>query len=211
MKPAATGSRRGKLPGFTLVELVIFSALGAVVIGAVYLLFSASSRSGGRMEEKLVGVQSAQILLEYLRSDLLAAVVAPGKPVRVESIADGQRNRLSFERCVAPESENGPPGTRRVSYFFDPERHQVLRDGEPLLAGTFAAVSFDWQPAEEAGTAPPDVLTVTVTTAPPERLGGSEAVDPRFTCTFVETIALSSTGPRDPLRSWVPNLYAAGP
>lgn len=211
MSPAATGRPQTARSGFTFVELVVMSALGAIVIGAVYLLFSASSRQGSRMEEKLVGVQSAQILLEYLRSDLLAAVVAPGRPVRVESIADGQRNRLSFERCVAPETEGGAPRTRRVSYFFDPERHQVLRDGEPLLAGTYAAVSFDWLPAEEAGSAPPNVLTVTVTTAPPERLTGGEAIDPKYTCTFVETVALSTTGPRDPLRSWVPNVYPAEP
>ncbi|MBI3894100.1 MAG: hypothetical protein HY303_21485 [Candidatus Wallbacteria bacterium] len=199
--------------GMTIVELVVMSAVAAVVLATVYLLFSAGSRHGNRMDEKLRGVQAAQILLEYLTADLKAALVNASRQVRVESIAEGSRNRLSFDRYDGERSRHHFGGylpVKHCVYQFEQKTHKVLRDGEPMPVGSFASVSFVLTHAQPDASPAllGETVTVLMTTAPIEQLERGE-VDARSSSTFVATIAYPSISPLDPLHTWLPNYYGS--
>ncbi|MBI4868678.1 MAG: hypothetical protein HY816_17200 [Candidatus Wallbacteria bacterium] len=197
--------------GMTMVELVVMTAIASVVIGTVYLIFSAGSRHGGRMEEKLRGVQGAQILLDYLSADLEGAIVSSSRPIRVESIGGGTKNRLAFDRYDGDRNDHRFAGylpVKRVAYVFDPKSHRVSRDGQPMPLGAFVSVRFELTRAapELSPRLQGDAVTVVMTTAPLEALEAGE-VDPRSTSTFAQTIAFPTQSPLDPLATWLPNYY----
>ncbi len=193
--------------GLSLVELVIMSALGAVVLGAIYLLFSAGSRQGSQMEKRLRSVQASQILLEYLASDLKAAHVGTSYPIRVESIAGARKNRLTFFVHDRNSDDGGDlPITRRV-YLYDPVTHGVTRDGVSISFPIFSEVRFLWKPASTEGSPAleGDTLTVVITAAPSDKLDSGDELEARDLTTFVETVTVTPYRKTAALRWWTPN------
>ena len=74
-RPAHSGdraSRRGTR-GTTLVEILVALALASLVIGAVALVFSATSRNRGDLERSARLLENAQYALDYLSDELRLA------------------------------------------------------------------------------------------------------------------------------------------
>jgi len=71
-RPAALGGGRigSKSRGFTLVELAVGAVISLTVIGAAYVLLTASVKTGRKSQDLSAAVQSGAMLLHVLETDL---------------------------------------------------------------------------------------------------------------------------------------------
>src|ERR1041385_5189144 len=73
MVPTASASSRRQLRGFTLIEVVISSALMAMIVVTSYLCLSASLSGQRLMEPRLEAIQNARVALALMSADLRSA------------------------------------------------------------------------------------------------------------------------------------------
>jgi type II secretion system protein J len=71
--PGHPGAGKGKCSGFTLIELVISSALMALILVSAYLCLNSGISSQKLIESRSDAVQSARVVLAMISADLRAA------------------------------------------------------------------------------------------------------------------------------------------
>jgi len=132
---------------FTLVELTVAAAAAAVLLVAVYGMFTTGLRTFRRQESMTEGLQAAALAYQIIVDDLRripcygveAADPSSLQPVVIGDGADGVANAgrsLSFLRLEDLDETAGPPQatSRRVTYRLVDGggacRHLARRDGE---------------------------------------------------------------------------------
>ncbi len=129
---------------FSLVEVVLFSGIAVVMLGALWSFFAESVKRGSRSAGRLAGAEAVFHLSAVLESDLAALLEHDASPIgyRVE---EGARI-LAFVRHAetSPDASWDPPPPVRVEYRFEPATGRVLRRTEPggerVVPGKFAAL-----------------------------------------------------------------------
>lgn len=131
---------------FTLVEVVVFSAIGLLVVTGAWSLFRSSMTKGKRTDSKLQGVQAGLLFALQLEKDLDALHEARGKGIEFKITKEGAD--LLFHRYALESAGSTwePLETRRVLYQFRTETGRIVRtlEGEPAreLHGAFERVNF---------------------------------------------------------------------
>jgi type II secretion system protein J len=131
----------GKNRGFTLLEMVISSALMVLILVSAYLCLSSSISSRKLIESRADVAQSARVAMALLTADLRAAcpiskdIAFLGMP---RTLGDVQADNLDFA------THNYSPGRARegdfceVSYFLEKERQSgkycLYRRRHPAIA-----------------------------------------------------------------------------
>lgn len=117
--------RRRSGRGFTLVEVLVILILGVLCMTGLIYIFRQSRVSVMTAQDKISVLHQGRMLLEYLKRDLRCSWRDPENkdsfPVTTEST-------VRFMR-TASDSAAGPDA-RRVSYRFDSDRNQVVREME---------------------------------------------------------------------------------
>lgn len=112
MAPRITSStdRRGRVRsgGFTLVELMVGTSLGAIVLTAMALLFSYTNRSFATLANYTTLNQKSLIALDYLTTDVRQAY----------SLVSYATNQLVF---------NMGPGSSNLTYTYNPSAKTLTR------------------------------------------------------------------------------------
>ncbi len=119
-----TQARQHPVSGFTLIEVVISSALMAMILVSAYLCFHASVSSRKDMEPRLEVIQNARVALALLSADLRAAC-----PLDKNSQFLGMRRKLGDVDADNLDfaTHNYTPRRPRegdfceMSYFVDPD------------------------------------------------------------------------------------------
>lgn len=130
--------------GFSLVEVLVFSAMGLLVLVTVYDFMAAGLKRGARSLEKLEGVDAVLTLSARLEQDLDALYEDPAHPITFTVTAEG--TRFSFHRYSEVTSEEAwePRRLVQVEYHHRLETRVVTRaelPGEPhRIPGLFDQV-----------------------------------------------------------------------
>lgn len=182
---------------FTLAEILIFSAIGGMVLYLMYELFIGSSRQGQDLDRKLKAVQGSQLLLERLERDLKHLVYEEG---RLELAVDDDGQGVSFyvfDGHADDLSDGKIPVHKRV-YRFDPATSRVTIDDKPYAPAFFRAVAFQ---LGDAGDGEHPVLTMRIGGVADDLAGlPEEKLDLRSRADFVSSVGLSAiaAAKRDP-------------
>lgn len=135
---------RGPRAGFTLMEAVIATVIGALVLGAGVVILQATRRmsKAGDLSSALA---EAAMAMEYIHRDLMQAVQKPDPAV--DRVVFVSKEAVQFVRGI-----RGPEGAllgERVVYRRDTtgtNRFRLLRqsgvDAEAPLPGAYSAVKF---------------------------------------------------------------------
>lgn len=165
--PSALRGLRCARGGFTLIEVLVMSAIGILLLGVLYAFFVQSHADTGQMDQRLKSVQGAHLLVERIETDVKQLVCGENRSkvlLDVEVTSDGGAtdNVLSFFRVDGDATT--PRGIRaeRLEYRFDPATKRVLLNGKALPLARFRAVRFDFQKRDPKAVPPveADVLRV---------------------------------------------------
>ncbi len=148
LRGANPESRRGRFGrrGFSLVEVLVMSAVGVMLLGSFYFFFIHSSTESTRLDEKVRAVQGVLLFLDRLQTDLERMVYQKGRfDVRVRSVEGGEDNCLEFYVCArTPSASDGATriGVEKREYRYVPMAKKLYIDGRPFNAAALAGVSF---------------------------------------------------------------------
>ncbi len=166
--------------GLTLVELMVAVGLTWIVVGGAYFLFLSGSRQTVKLDRELRRIQSLQLLLEHLSSDVAQAVKIPAEAEGRNLAGERELLLYRFLRYRAdPRADELDPDaahsvlTEEVRYRFDPVDGILTRNGEALPVELLEEIRF-YPPA----TSSPG-LGIYVRTAPDRHLGASSRVGSR--------------------------------
>ena len=126
--------RPGRKSGFSLVELMIGLALGALVLLSIFSVFTTLTRSYTVQNVAAEVQQTARVGLDFIARDVRMAGLDPRRSAgaAIEEIApSGQKLRFSADLCNLPIGSSGscenptPNGStedksERVTYIYDP-------------------------------------------------------------------------------------------
>lgn len=192
--------------GVSLLEILMFAAVGSMVLYIMYDIFVASARQGQDLDRKLKAVQGAQLLLERLERDLKHMVFVQGE---YEPVVDQDGRRLVFFLFDGhgEDLSDGVIPIHRREFRFDPEAKRVLIDEVVYAASYFRALEFQLADVGGAAGGTRPVLTV--------RVGGvsedvaslpEEELDLKARADFVSSVGLASMAEAKRLPLWRSNL-----
>jgi hypothetical protein len=129
--------------GTTLVEVLVFGAIGTMVLASVWGLLVTGLRRGARTQTKVRGVEAALFASARLEADLRAAAAAhAGHEVQVETRDDGVLLRFARFGEDRPEASWDLLDIQPVAWFWERDTHRLMRklaDGDvEVLPGRFA-------------------------------------------------------------------------
>ncbi len=105
-------SRLADERGVTLIEMLVGMIVGIVVLGGIVTMMTTTSRSSGRITERVVVNQQARPMMQRIMDELHSTCVAPGiAPVRGGSSA----NEISFIHRTGSQV-NPVPDLRRINF-----------------------------------------------------------------------------------------------
>src|SRR3954470_13611636 len=112
--------------GFTLIELIISSALMAVVLGSAYACLSAGISGKRLIEARADGVQSARVALSTMAADIRCAIPLPGKVEFLgmrRTMGEIDADNLDFSTRNYNPRKAREPDYCEISYFLarDPQ------------------------------------------------------------------------------------------
>lgn len=130
--------------GTTLVEVLIFAAIGTLVMVAAWGLLVTGLRRGAHTQTKVRGVEAVLFASARLEADLRAAAAShPGHRVWAEAIPEGFLLRFARFGEERPEAGWDPLGVVQVAWYWERDSHRLMRrlgDAEPeVLPGRFTA------------------------------------------------------------------------
>ncbi len=190
--PVRIRPRGGRRRAFTLLEIVMFSAIGGGVMYIAYNIFVASAKQGVNLDAKLKAVQGAQLLLERLERDLKHMVFEQGR-YELSVSEDGSRVRFYMFDGHGADMADGVIPIHLREYRFDPALSRVMIDNEPYAPAFFRAVEFQLGSAGGAGTQDRPVLTMRVGGVADELAGLPEAnLDLKTRSDFVSSVGLEA-------------------
>lgn len=149
-----SGPRRGRrglrrVPGYTLIELLIASLIGSLVLIAVYVVFIANTDQYYRQEQIVQMQEGMRFVVEYLKNDLrnvgrqsVANGIAPGAATADPGYCGpaDQRGARLFDN----EAQGVPPVLRNHGNGLRPDRLRLMVDasaGTPLVVGRVAGAT----------------------------------------------------------------------
>jgi type II secretion system protein J len=145
----ALAHRPGAQKGFTLVELIISSALMTVILASSYLCLSAGVMSRRMIEARSEAAQTARVALQMMAADLRCAVPLSREFefIGMRRVLDGNdADNLDFATRNYTPQRAGEGDWCEVSYFLrkDPaasgyvlmRRRDPTRDPEPFSGGS---------------------------------------------------------------------------
>ncbi len=138
MRVATSKSR----PGVTLIEVMIFSAIGVGLLGIFYSFFSGSHKKTQQMTFKAKGTQDAHLFLQRLRGELKEAVVDEQHPLRLLNVGSVEKCGVRFWRV-----EDAPSPSQysisQVTYLLDPKKRIVTRNGKRASKARICKLRFE--------------------------------------------------------------------
>lgn len=204
MRPS-TLARRARA-GHSLLEIVMFAAIGSMVLYIGYELFVGSAKQGRDLDTKLKAVQASQLLLERLERDLKHLVYEEGR-YTLEVGEDGRRVRFYMFDGHGQDLTDGVIPIHLREYLFDPGSSRVMIDGEPYVSAYFRQVLFELGNAGSDPSRPRPVLTMRVGGVADERAGLPEDdLDLRTRADFVSSVGLSAIAAVERTPQWVTSL-----
>ncbi len=140
-------TRRRERRGFTLVEIVVGVGVGGLVLVLVWGLVSTMTRGFASSRDLLTSLQGAHLLVEYLKNDLASVYFDP----TTHPIDNPNAYELAFfvfdpEDNGSIDISNPRAVLEKVSYKFDRDANQVIRNGEPMLFASFEEARFGFIP-----------------------------------------------------------------
>ena len=121
---------RGGTPGYSLMELAVAMALGAIVMTLVGSLFVASLSAWRRGSDLREAQGHAAALVETMARDIRNASQAPSVTIRPQIVTDDGDPILS----IAAGPTATPGGSAWILYLQRPDRHEVIR--QTVVPGT---------------------------------------------------------------------------
>lgn len=118
---------------FTLIECLVGLAVGLIVVGLAWGVFSISMRLRWNADAKMQGVKAALLFIEPFQLDVRRLYMDPAHGVRVDD-ADGRRTlELYVYDAQRAELERATVRVRRVRYLFVPAEFAIYRQEEDEL------------------------------------------------------------------------------
>lgn len=183
---------RPRRRAFTMLEVLMFSFVGSIVLYITYNIMVGTNRQGINLDTKLKAVQGAQMLLERLERDLKHMVYEEGRyELQVSPAGDWIRFYI-FDGHGADLTSGEIPIHLR-EYRFEEGSSRVSIDGAPFANWFFRAVEFSL--SEAAGGKPGErpVLTMRVGGVADDRAGLPEdRQDLKTRADFVSAVGLSA-------------------
>jgi type II secretory pathway pseudopilin PulG len=162
-----------KVRAFTLLEVLIMSAVGLGLVAIVYSFFVSSTRDNARSGKKLQSVQTAAIFFDRLQNDISQAFYLRGRYEPKIITVNSKPQGLSFYRIVSksfPPDKHNPIEIEKVTYQFAESTSQMCVNGKPLSIGRFKFVAFELNKSNFYKSPPVfgDTVTVSIIAAADE-------------------------------------------
>lgn len=134
-----------------MLELLIMSGVGVMLLGIFWAFFSQSHSDTQQMSQKLKSFQGGHLLIERLEGDLREMVWDKTRhPLKIED----EGRSITFSR--ADERLTKPDDIRLKSckYHLDPATRRVYLNDEPILSTRFLDLRFELDGRDMAATPP---------------------------------------------------------
>jgi Tfp pilus assembly protein PilW len=143
--------------GLTLPELMVATGLSLGILAAVYGLFRSQTHTVKAQESRMEAHEYATTVLDMMVREIRNTGYFPTgtacttDPVNVAGIvaATAQSFRLVYD--TNPDVEGCE---ENVTFSYDADNKNLMRNGEPLTDGNATAVQFTYYPQQTSGTAP---------------------------------------------------------
>ena len=185
--------RKTLLRAFTLIEVVVMSAVGMMLMAMAYSFFLSSAKDGTKTSKKLQSIQATVICLERFLNDIKQSFYLKGRYEPQLIYTGTKANGITFfkisPRSFPPDTEN-PLEFEPVTYQFSPVTSQIYINNKPFGAGRFKYVEFSLEEANIDATPPVfgNTVTVNIVSVSDEDLGTKlEDIDKREASTQVAT------------------------
>ena len=176
--------------GFTILEVLIMSAIALTLIGIGWYVFSGLTRQSKKLDTRLRAIQASQLTLERIKQDIRQYVhrddwsmvdAAPPRlslPVFREYVFDPVARA---QRSIAVDS---------VSWTFNPETHYLMRNTEVMKFAQFETVQFSLKSSAAGATELHNSITIDGVYVPEEMLANPAAVSDTDRIKWSATIGL---------------------
>ena len=178
---------------FTLVEVVIMSAVGMMLMAMAYSLFLSSAKDSTKTSKKLQSIQATVVFLEKLQNDIKQSFYLKGRYEPQLIYTGTKANGLTFYKISGnsfPPDTESPLELEQVTYQFSPVTSQVYINNKPFGVGRFKYVEFSLEESNMKASPPVFGNTVTVNmvaVADEDLVTKLEDIDKRETSTQVAT------------------------
>jgi prepilin-type N-terminal cleavage/methylation domain-containing protein len=161
MTPAQVARRRHQA-GYTLIELIIASALGLLVMGALTSVVLTTALAGNTATSRVeASSQVRNFQLSAFDDIALARPPAPSGCGTADSPCTTQDMVLQGSRM--PNQQAGTAAPYIVTYTWNPDMHQVMRSAEGTSRVAADSVTdYSWY-IDSSGAHPSVVVRMTVT------------------------------------------------
>lgn len=161
--------------GFSLIEVLVASAIGLVLVALAYQWMTGSTRILTRGQNKMVDTNQAELVFRWIDQDVHTA--APPTPAIGNPLIENGGRTLTIDRYVDPDGAN-PVARRKIVWTFVPgvdgansyiERAPQPGPGAPAIPATrFAVGTLTASVVKAADPAAPPGLSVKLTMKQPE-------------------------------------------
>jgi prepilin-type N-terminal cleavage/methylation domain-containing protein len=135
--------------GFTLIELVVASAIGTIVIMAAYMVLDRSTTLQAEVTDRTDALQRGRLALELMTRELRSQVCLGSA---TEPITNGQDQTVSFYADTGDGSTN--PQERRLTYYASATTRsdglkvpaKSIVEDRYTGSGTYPALTFSGYP-----------------------------------------------------------------
>lgn len=142
--------------GFTLPELMVATGLSLAILASVYGLFRSQTRTIRAQENRTEAHEYAMVVLDMMVREIRNTGYFPSGNACVTSPANtggiiaatAQSFRLVYD------ADGDGACEQDVSFTYDSNARNILRNGQPLTDGNATAVQFVYYPQQTSGTAP---------------------------------------------------------
>ncbi len=112
------------LTGFTLMELLVASAVLSIVLSSVYILFHSSIRTWKRLETGINPEQDARLIMRLISRDVNNLIAPAGH------LFEGDKRSMTLFTTVEPFDKDTGEGTHlmRIEYRYDKTNKELERE-----------------------------------------------------------------------------------
>lgn len=199
--------------GFTILEVLVMSAIALVIMGVAWSVFSAMTSQSKKLDTRLRALQASQLVLERLKADIKQHVSRPG-----EVLFDPASPKLMlkvYRDYVFNPASRGQHSVvvDQVDWTFNPETHQLIRGTEPLKFAQFESITFSVKETAPGSREYGNSVTVDGVYVPEELLATPERITERDRIKWRATIALPHRTLAEAYGFWQENAFdkVAGP